>query len=247
MRVNQQTDYLGSLMREAEKGWIAPAAFQRPYAWGKEEVEAFWSSVLDGLPMGAFLMWRPAEKGLLKTLSGNRIGPRSLADEGGLSLILDGHNRLATLAWSSQDPSAEVEIEVSEREKEVWLSGDVLCADASDRSIRFVAAPEVETGLRAPMHRVLSQGDFWNYVRKVDRSSGRLTDQAIEWLVTIQDRLRESRVIVTTMDNATSAEARSAFLRICRAGVPMSADDFDRAVGWVPDLGIEAGTRPRGP
>lgn len=46
---------------------------------------------------------------------------------------------------------------------------------------------------------------------------------------------REARTVETLIQNATAEEARHAFLRICRVGVPMSQEDFDRAVGWTAD------------
>jgi biotin synthase-related radical SAM superfamily protein len=46
------------------------------------------------------------------------------------------------------------------------------------------------------------------------------------------DAFRDARTAITIIENATPDEARSAFLRICRVGVQMSQEDFDKAVNW---------------
>ena len=40
-------------------------------------------------------------------------------------------------------------------------------------------------------------------------------------------------VVVTDMADATAAEAKDAFLHICKVGVPMSEADFEKAVSWA--------------
>ena len=52
----------------------------------------------------------------------------------------------------------------------------------------------------------------------------------MEWLDHVGGQLREARITITHMQNATIDEAREAFLHIARAGVPMSQEDFDNAL-----------------
>jgi hypothetical protein len=47
-------------------------------------------------------------------------------------------------------------------------------------------------------------------------------------------RVQRSSYNTTTISDATADEAKYAFLRICRVGVPMSEADFDQAVAWHP-------------
>lgn len=47
-----------------------------------------------------------------------------------------------------------------------------------------------------------------------------------------RDSFRSAQAATTVIQGATAQEARHAFLRICRVGVPMTQEDFDNAVGW---------------
>ena len=48
----------------------------------------------------------------------------------------------------------------------------------------------------------------------------------------------------TFIEDATPEDARRAFLRICKAGVPMSEADFNSAMKWDPGHSDEEGDAP---
>jgi hypothetical protein len=166
------------------------------------------------------------------------------------TLILDGQNRLATLAWSvaSDDRKAEPlaldeagKAEIPASERNIWLAGRTLIADPETRSVRFVDSAEAETGLRFPLAKIFAR-DLWKHMRDRINSGTEIPDDELKWLdQVVGDSLREVRYTVTTLERATPAEAFDAFRHIARVGVPMSDADFEAAMAFV----LEADPAPR--
>ncbi|MNL63926.1 hypothetical protein D3C87_1880970 [compost metagenome] len=73
-----------------------------------------------------------------------------------------------------------------------------------------------------------------------------MTDSAFNWLLDeIPNRVREARITVTHLQDATLAEARECYMTICRAGQPISDDEFDMAFNYsVPSASTSKGPRP---
>lgn len=251
MRIEQHHSFLVDLLRHVQAGRMAPAAFQRPYVWSPQDVEALCDSVLNGFPLGGFLIWRPTVDTDLSNVAGGRLGPLTLgrstdqeprACHPPVDLLLDGQNRLASFAWMGADHQAVERLsDLSDAERTTWCSGRTLTADALTRTIRFMTDDEAQASLSLPAHliafplgpalnrAVRQRMDHWE-----QRFGEARTDAAMTWFDTATHAFREARVTHTVLVNATPDEARHAFLRICKVGVPMSQEDFDRAIGWTP-------------
>lgn len=253
MEIRQRSSFLVTLVREVASGRMLPAAMQRPYVWRKDDVEALCDSILSGFPIGAFLMWSPGPKADLSQLAKGRLGPLMPASSDApgynpYSLLLDGQNRAATLAWMMlrEDDELPELTDVSDAERETWLGAEQLVLDWATRSIKFVPKEEVQVGLRMPAWTLLSnsaddaRGTANKHWRKLNKevwpkyaSQAEIDDFIALW-DTACDRFREARTTETIIEGATADEARHAFVRICRVGVPMAQEDFDRAIGWAP-------------
>jgi len=218
-RVVQETDFLLSLQRDVLKGRAAPAGFQRPYVWKEEHVEAMWDSIVTGLPIGSFLLWQPP--GGAKT--SRMLGPIALEATHGAALILDGQNRLATLAWSATDPDAEVPTDASGLD--VWDNGRRLVADTIQSRIRFADAAETDPWL-VPMHVI--GHSMQSHLRDI-WDGGEADLPRVNWLERVESALRCARIVITTIHSDEKA-ARAAYLRMCSAGVQMTPEQFDEAV-----------------
>ena len=77
-----------------------------------------------------------------------------------------------------------------------------------------------------PVHYLTNE--FGKFMRNAWQSDD--DDEALTWLDHVGSQLREARITITHIENATVEEAREAFLHISRAGVPMSQEDFDNAL-----------------
>lgn len=224
-RVVTESCLMMDVIADVRAGRVVPAAFQRPYVWTADDVEALWASILKGYPLGSLLMWNPRDPSIGGT---TRLGPIAAASEGRRDIILDGQNRLVTMAWSTTPPDAEVPSDAPGHG--VWRSGRTLVADPYLRTVRFVDNAEV-AGMMMPIHHL--SGSLNTFLRRAWRRDE--DDRHAHWLDGLGDLQRGARMIKVTIERATPAQARDAFLHIARAGVPMSAEDFDAATAF--DLG----------
>jgi hypothetical protein len=241
MYIVQTQGFLLDMIRDVRAGRLAPAAFQRPYVWGKDDVESLWSSLIERWPIGSFLIWVPAEPaagaGTMSPLSRGRLGPLPALPEARGGLILDGQNRLASLAWAMfgdlgmpQDASVD--------ERATWDPSQRLIADYPTRTIRFVPTAEANLGCRMPAGALCDSTLLHNWLRK-DAERYLAEDGAIDWFDDCASAVRSARITTTILENATPEEAKRAFLRIAKAGVAMSEADFDAALGWTAPVSID--------
>lgn len=223
----QTFDFLSDLVRRVRTGSLVPAAFQRQYVWSRRDVEEMWASIADHDPLGAILLWRPEDEETVERLGRSRLGPVELVPSRRSALILDGQNRLVTLAWSMFDPDA---VSDDAPGSAVWKAdGHVLAADAvtvrGAPRIAFMPRDEVR-GLVMPVWKLFDNAIFNRHVREA-WDDQREDDDILEWLTRLQEAAMQARVVVSTIEGGDAAEARRRFLRIARVGVPMSAADFD--------------------
>jgi hypothetical protein len=230
--IRQEHAFMLDMVNAVRRGEMAPAAFQRPYVWEREHVEALFESILEGWPVGAFLLWRPYGAWDVSAVARGRLGPVVAESGGADAIILDGQNRLASLAWAMADanPAWPVPADMSIAEAETWTGPAKLVAAPATRRIAFVPADEAGEGERAPAGILCDSMAFNAYLR---RHYGRMSDDALRWFDEAAQRLRSARVTVTALERATPEEAKRAFLRICKVGVPMSEADFDTAFAWA--------------
>ena len=233
MRVQQTMTFLLNVLNEVRNGALAPAPMQRDYVWSRQDVTDFCDSVQDGLPMGAITTWRPREDDAVSPKAG-RVGP--IPAESAPALILDGHNRLATCAWLIT-PRPELLDGVGDAEAAVWCGDEVLALDPEIGRARFFSAEEVRTRMLMTTAEACDNRRIRDWSSRVLRGgmSEAAWDAAVALAADFETALREQKLVLTQISEATPDEARSVFLRVCRAGVPMSGEDFDRAMGWEAD------------
>lgn len=232
-RITQETGFLSDLLAQVRAGRLVPAAFQRPYRWAVDDVEDLWASIADQCPVGLFLIWRPPAALPIERLARTRLGPIAVDLGGRPGLILDGQNRLATYAWSMlrpDDPRPDPDA-VSPEERAAWYGDRVLTADSRERRVGFVARAEAE-GLHHYPPGIVGDIPLLNRTLRARIAAGAaLDDPGIDWLDGLGEKLRTTRTVVTTLEEATPEEAFRHFRRINRAGVPMSDADLARTLG----------------
>lgn len=234
---------------------MAPADFQRAYAWGKKDVLDLCESIVSGYPLGAFFIWEiSAEQaaGRIKT----HLGPLELdlddlspTDE--VEVVLDGQNRLATIAWlarDANDPSSEpINKNLAGQEQLVWGSKRSYVAyDLGRKCFDFFFASEIDQDYRVPSWILLGESRINQFLREkfkgpwVDLTESE-KDQIVVDVDELRQRFNSAMVIVTVLHRASASQARDAFLKVCRTGVPMAEDDFMAAVNWQDPICREQG------
>lgn len=232
-RTEQSFEFLGNLVRKVGEGRLVPAAFQRQYVWTRRDVEEMWESIDSHDPLGAILLWQPDDDETASRLSRSSLGPVKVTPDRHTALILDGQNRLVSLAWSMYDPET---VEPDTPGSSVWQDpdGQILVADAvtdpSRPRVAFMPRSDVR-GLMMPVWMLFDNSAFNTHIRDNwdtdDAEAVRIGTPMVDWLSRLQEAARQARVVVSTIWGGDVAEARRRFLRIARVGVPMSAEDFD--------------------
>jgi hypothetical protein len=248
-RIEQKSTFLDAIRKDAESGRLVPARFQCPYVWGKPDVEALWTSLMKGYPVGSFLLWSPPHDVDAARLGRSRLGP--ICPEPGKlpDMILDGQNRLASFAWSLLSTDADlgrlaIDLDaispLSDQERATWLSGEFLAADPVERSVRFRPVAEAEERLLVPAGVVAGSSSLNRFVRQWWDARGPIPEAHLDWLDReLQSRVLNARVTVTALVDMAPAEALEAFRHIARSGVPMSDADFSEAMAFaLPEDGI---------
>lgn len=237
MKVRQHSTFMSSVLDDLRNGRLAPAGFQRPYVWTRADVIALLESVLAGFPIGTLLTWYPKEPAS-QFAARPRLGPIELDLKDRFArLLLDGQNRLATLAWLTHDATKPIPGDLSPSEAAVWGVGQHLVINVAERCFEFRNPEDLDKGFTAPPYVLVDSRDFSLVMReRWDKEWQHLSesekDDGMRWLDKCGYAFREAQVIDVVLENATVEEAKNAFLHICRTGVPMSEADFDAAVNW---------------
>jgi hypothetical protein len=99
-------------------------------------------------------------------------------------------------------------------------------------------ADESEHGFKLPARLLLDRklamqlmrqnwDTAWSHIPEDARNDG------LKWFDEATNAFHDARVVATTLEHASVADAKRAFLHICKVGVPMSEADFDAAVSWA--------------
>lgn len=250
MRVEQSSTFLLDVVRETAKGTLGLAPFQRQYVWKKDDVEKLMKSLLNRWPIGSFTTWTPPKEERGQYPTKGRLGPVEHPEDVA-TLVLDGQNRLASLVYASLVQTAPLNPEhpYSEQELDVWFGDEVLVADAKTKSITFMPRDVAWSDTRAPFGELMDaavfdrkrQFDVFN--RILDHGTD---DETFNWLTdTVPSQVRGARVTVTGLLDATFEQARECYTTICRAGQPISDEEFDMAFSYPnPVAQISKGPRP---
>ena len=98
---------LATIIAELQRGVYQIPEFQRPSVWGDEQRLDLLDSIVKGLPIGSFLVWRSAKHQLetYKTIAGIPVldSPSGLEKR---TYIIDGHQRISTLFGALVRPAA---------------------------------------------------------------------------------------------------------------------------------------------
>lgn len=96
VEVRPEVVFLSELLEELTKGQLRIPRFQRPFVWRREQMTDLLDSVYKQYPIGSLLVWETD----LEVSTLEQLGPFAFpsSPSGRVGYLLDGHQRLATLA-----------------------------------------------------------------------------------------------------------------------------------------------------
>jgi hypothetical protein len=212
-----------------EYGNLAKAPFNRDYAWTQEDVILFFESIKKQYPIGNIITWRPEEQ---KEWN-DRLGPIMIT-ESPYYYIVDGHNRLATMAYSMTLPQLIEPIipKMTEQEKKVWGNGQTLTFNLETTDINFIDNEELKTlKNHIPIGMVTSK--YLNqYLLKNPKKFDIDNDVILDNIDDMARKIRETKLLNLFLNKTPAEEAIDAFVHLSKVGQPMTKQDIDNAKEW---------------
>lgn len=238
------------MIKEAANGSLGLAPFQRQYVWTKEDVEKLMKSILNKWPVGSLTTWTPSsgERGQFPTKG--RLGP--VEHPGAVeTLVLDGQNRLASLIYAPLLHKAPIDpaYPYSQQEIDVWFGDKILVADFATKSVTFRPRDQAWSATAAPFGDLMDAMVF-SRARQFEvltSAQGRgMDERTMQWLLNdVPGLVRSARITTTNLLDATIEQARECYMTICRAGQPISDEEFDMAFSYTnPVAQTPNGPRP---
>lgn len=223
---------LDVLLNEVDEGTVQIPRFQRDYVWTPTMMRELFESVLSGYPIGSLLFWNARD---VEVRTMKMIGPIAApvrASTAPISLVLDGHQRLATLYGVLRLPADYPKDENTSAEKLVWWMG----YDLSTEQVRQMRRPEdFGNASILPLRAVLRTADFVRFARSIDSSKKLLDPEKVLYLDRadrVQRAIRDYRIALTTMRDGNVDDAVAIFSRINRSGRRMTADQMAVALTY---------------
>lgn len=234
MSIRQRSGFFGTLLNEVKEGYFANAPFNRKYVWEREDVLAFFDSLRRRYPIGTFIIWTPPKDEREALNEGAvRVGPILPTPSLSPSFILDGHNRLATLAWAGMSPeemeAIQKEVDCDTQELETWCAdGLLLVLNAETMKIDFMTPGHAELDNHIAAHYFIGS-DYRRHV--ISRAENAFSNEALDNLDLLYRNILETRIVITDV-NEPGIEAFSAFQHLNRIGKAVSETDLEKARKW---------------
>jgi Protein of unknown function DUF262 len=223
---------LDVLLNDVDEGRIQIPRFQRSYVWTPQMMRELFESVLSGYPIGSLLFWNTREFNV-RTM--DRIGPLPAPApvvNVPVSLVLDGHQRLATLYGVLRLPDTYPRDENLAADKLGWWLGH----DLKTEQIRQMRRPEdFENPTILPLRAVLRTADFVRFARSIDASATLSAADKVIYLDRadkVQRAIRDYRIALTVMRDGNVDDAVAIFSRINRSGRRMTTDQMAVALTY---------------
>lgn len=230
---------LDVLLNDVDEGRVQIPQFQRPYVWTSQMMRDLFESVLNGYPIGSLLFWTPRESDV-RTMT--HIGPLPApkqSKQNPISLVLDGHQRLATLYGVLRLPEDSSRDENAGADKLGWWLGYDLEAE-EPRQMRRPG--DFDNPAILPLRTVLKTADFVRFARAIDASPTLTSAQKTTYIDRadrVQRAIRDYRIALTTMKDGTVDDAVAIFSRINRSGRRITTDQMAVALTYHQGFNLE--------
>jgi Protein of unknown function DUF262 len=230
---------LDVLLNDVDEGRVRIPRFQRPYVWTPQMMRELFESVISGYPIGSLLLWSPREV-TVETMS--KFGPLPIPDAdptSPVSLLLDGHQRVATLYGVLRLPESFVLNAANMSAEQLgWCIGYDLEAEETRQMRR---PHDFDSPTILPLRALLKTVDFVRFARNID-SSDLSAPEKVRYLDradAVQRKIRDYRIPLTSMRDGNVDDAVRIFSRINRSGRRMSTDQMAVALTYHEGFNLE--------
>ncbi|MGY4909305.1 DUF262 domain-containing protein [Micromonospora aurantiaca (nom. illeg.)] len=224
VEVKPEVVFLYELLKELTEGKLRIPRFQRPFVWRRDQMTDLLDSIYKQYPIGSLLVWETDEP--IATLE--RLGPfRFPATSGGaVGYLLDGHQRLSTLAGALISRESSTLAEAGQDPLRWDLSWNM-----PQGRFQHGRADEDPATL-FPLTSLLDTLKFFDAVNRVQLSVGSPSefDRYIADVSQVARSFQHYRVPVIRIRQTGLSEAVEIFARLNSKGQAMSADQMVSAL-----------------
>ena len=238
--------FLSQLLEEIGEGGMQVPRFQRPLVWDWDRRLELLRSILDGIPIGAIMVWRT---NTVHIDCYDRLGPfllTSPADRSARQYILDGVQRLSTLYGALHRPPSQRDISLELEEISTViddLGEDAYESGAFDvfydpREREFVGPHELNgrKGPLMPLHVVFDSLALLRYQRSLSADG---YDEMIAATDEVARAFRDYKLPVIPITTDDINMATRTFQRINSQGARMSETHMVHALTWQPGFDLQ--------
>ncbi len=222
--------FIFDLVRQLVDGRIRIPRFQRPFVWRRQQMLDLLDSINSQYPIGSLLTWETETD--IHSL--HHIGPVTLAEhrrDSSASYLLDGHQRLSTIAGALVANSERTRIAEDDEDPGLWN----IFYNAREDAFEHLEVGQAPAAYQFPMSRILDTFEFLAESQRVLESGG---EEGKAYLQRIQDVARafqNYKIPVIQIKQTGLTEAVEIFARLNSKGQSMAADQMVSALLYRQD------------
>ncbi|MCD9468841.1 DUF262 domain-containing protein [Photobacterium iliopiscarium] len=221
--------FLTQIIKELDEGLLRVPRFQRHYIWDWDQQRDLLCSVMEGLPIGAILIWNTK---LQNIRSFNHIGPFKVKsiDAGYYnSYIMDGLQRLTTLYCMLHHP-AERYIDDINNADDYFVYCDLSSKNVNDLFIlkSALSLEEQNKPNLMPLHYVFDFKSLIKFQRDIPDGNDCWLDKADE----IMGIFKNYKIPVVPLESDSQSLVTKSFERINTRGTVMSEKHMINALSY---------------
>lgn len=214
--------FVFELMQQLVDGRIRIPQFQRPFVWRPHQMIDLLDSISRQYPIGSLLAWETDEDIVsLEAVGPIRFSPRA----GPAAYLLDGHQRLSTLAGALVG-EANRSPDVADEEALLWS----IYFNAKERTFEHLPPGAPAGPFHFPMSKILDTFEFLQESQRVldaDQVNGRLY---VERIQEVARSFQNYKIPVMQIKQTGLNEAVEIFARLNSRGQSMTADQMVSAL-----------------
>ncbi|WCP65883.1 DUF262 domain-containing protein [Vibrio tubiashii] len=231
--------FLTQALKELQDGVLRIPRFQRELVWTWSQKHDLLCSVLEGLPIGAMLVWQTRQSDIK---SHDKIGPFSINNQGNSvynSYLMDGLQRLSTLfgtlLYKSDDIATNEELE------EFNVYCDLNARDNDSVFILYRDLVKIGANLNSGQYMPLSCIlESTRSLLKFQRSIPFENEEWIDRSDTIASAFKNYKIPIVPLEADDQAVVTKSFERINSRGTPMSEIHMLNALSYKSDFDLIA-------
>lgn len=224
--VQPQITFIFELVSRLMEGEIQIPRFQRAFVWRPKQVLDLLDSIRLQYPIGSLLAWQTGTP--VRTL--DRVGPIDLrhrkADRP--SFLLDGHQRLSTMAGALTSRSNR-----EEGYDEIWD----IAFNASDETFEHYDRSEPLAAHLFPMSGLVDTNDFLDECQRIFSSGDAEARLYVDRVRQLLAAFQNYKIPVIEIQKTEAREAVEIFARLNSKGQAMTADQMVSALLYSDETG----------